>query len=32
MDDHETIRSLGITAAVFLAITIALVFIANIVG
>lgn len=32
MEDHETIKNLGITAAVFLGITIALVIIANVVG
>lgn len=32
MEDHETIRNLGITAAVFLGITMALVIIANVVG
>lgn len=32
MEDHETIKNLGITAAVFFGITIALVIIANVVG
>jgi hypothetical protein len=32
MEDHETIRNLGITAAVFLGITVALIIIANVVG
>jgi len=32
MDDHETAKNLGITAMVFVFITIALVIVANIVG